>query len=294
MKKFMTRGMLSCVIASTALLATACPPPSAGAVNWSFRASQVRVNSSQDEVRDPVFDLCISFSGCTDEPYVLNVSFRVKIGVANSAQTFVAGNHDNAATSVAPGNTLAIAASDASSAKVTFNGVVPLDLADLLDANNHIEVLGSYMWAMEADTDLFDQTINAANNTATVLKDALNSTLAAGSLPSDLSELLSIITANLGSAFGILVDNIPTFGLGDDVMGGGLYVGLAVKGSLADIVNSSIGSTSFPTIDIPLLDLPPDITHGGFYTTVAAKDFDGQQFTCCGGQHTWNFNSAPA
>ncbi|MFN8052365.1 MAG: hypothetical protein U0Q22_13045 [Acidimicrobiales bacterium] len=290
MKKFLTKLALPGILAATSLLATACPPPASSTpVNWAFKATQVTVNSSQDEVRDPIFGACISFTGCSDEPYVLNVNFRVKIGAAGSAQTFVTGSRDNAQGSMNPGQTNAVTGN--AQAKATFSNVIPLDVLDLTDANNHLEVLGSYVWALEEDTVGVGA---AANSVATVLKDALNSTLAAGSLPSDLSSLLSIITSNLGSAFILLAQNIPLLGLGDDIMGGGMYVGLAVKGGLADIINSSIASTPFPNIAIPVVDLPPDITHGGFYTTTASKDFNGQSWSCCGGQHTWNFNAGPA
>ena len=290
MRKHTTRAAFAGLLAGTAMLATACPPAaSTTPVNWSFKATQVTVNSSQDEVRDPIFGACISLTGCSDEPYVLNVNFRVKIGVPGSAQTFVTGSRNNAQSSMSGGQTNAVTGAAQSTA--TFNNVVALDVLDLADSNNHLEVLGSYTWALEEDTVGVGV---AADGTANVLKDALNSTLAAGTLPSDAGQILSLITSNLGSALGILAQNIPLFGLGDDIMGGGMYVGLAVKGGLADIINGSIASTPFPNIAIPLVDLPPDITRGGFYTTTATKNFTGQSWSCCGGQHTWNFQSGPA
>jgi len=288
MKKFLSKGtLLAGVLAITSVVATACPPPASSTpVNWSFRATQVTVNSSQDETC--VLGVCVNTN---DEPYVLNVNFRVKFGQANSASTFVTGSRSNAQSSMGAGSTHAIAATDGAAAKATFSNVVPLDVLDLTDANNHLEILGSYAWALEEDTVGVGA---AADSVAGVLKDALNATIATGTLPSDLSSLLSIITSNLGSAIVILAQNIPLLGLGDDIMGGGMYVGLGVKGSLADIINSSIASTPFPNISIPLVSLPPDITHGGFYTTGAVKDFNGQSWSCCGGQHTWNFEAGPA
>lgn len=290
MKKFLTRLALPAVLASTSLLATACPPPASSTpVNWAFKATQVTVNSSQDEIRDPIFGACISLTGCSDEPYVLNVNFRVKLGAAGSAQTFVTGSRSYSQSSMGGGSTNAVTGN--AQAKATFSNVIALDVLDLTDANNHLEILGTYVWALEEDTVGVGA---AADGVANILKDALNNTIAVGTLPSDLSSLLSIITSNLGSAFILLAQNIPLFGLGDDIMGGGMYVGLAVKGGLADIINGSIASTPFPNISIPLVDLPPDISRGGFYTTSASKDFNGQSWSCCGGQHTWNFNAGPA
>ena len=106
MKKLLSRGVLPGMLVATSLLATACPPPASSTpVNWAFKATSVTVNDSQDEVRDPIFGACISLTGCSDEPYVLNVNFRVKIGVANSAQTFVTGSRSNAPSGVGAGST---------------------------------------------------------------------------------------------------------------------------------------------------------------------------------------------
>lgn len=288
MSKFKTRGALAGLLATTAMIATACPPPASSTpVNWTFRATQVTVNSSQDEVRDPIFGACISLTGCSDEPYVLNVNFRVKIGVAGSAQTFVTGSRDNSLSSVDEGETRALTGAAQSTA--TFNNVVALDILDLADSNNHLEVLGTYSFLLEEDTV---GVASAATGTANVLKDALNSTLAAGTLPSDASQILDLILDNIGSAFGILGANIPLFGLGDDVLGGAMHIGIAVKGGLADIINGSIASTPFPTISIPLVSLPPDITKGGFYTTTTSKAFNGESFSGGGGTHTYNFLSS--
>jgi hypothetical protein len=286
MKKLFTRGAFAGVLASTAILATACPPPASSTpTNWSFQASQVTVNDSQDEVCVLV---CVNRE---DEPYVLSVNFRVKLGVPGSAQTWVTGNRSDSQSGMGAGSTHAIANGSGASAKATFSNVVPLDVLDLADTNNHLEIMGSYVFALEEDTVGVG---SAASGTADVLKDVLNDTIGSGTVPSDLTQLLGYITSNLGSAFGILGANIPLFGLGDDVMGGGLYVGLAVKGTLGDIINTSIGSTPFPNIAIPLVELPPDITHGGFYTTQASKTFNDQQWGAHGGTHTWNFTAGPA
>ncbi|MEZ5321853.1 MAG: hypothetical protein R2698_07245 [Microthrixaceae bacterium] len=288
MKKTVRRGVLVGVLATTSLLATACPAQPPESVNFAFKATQVTVNSSQDEIRDPIFGTCISLTGCSDEPYVLMINFRVKIGEADSAQTWVTGSRSYSQSSMGAGSTRAVTGN--AQATANFNNVVPLDVLDLLDTNNHLEITGSYVWAMEEDTVGVGA---AADKTASVLKDALNDTIAKGSVPSDTNQLLSLITSNLGSAIVILAQNIPLFGLGDDVMGGGMYVGIAAKGGLADIVNNSIASTPFPNLSIPAVDLPPDITRGGFYTTTTSKDFNGQQWSCCGGSHTWNFNAGP-
>lgn len=294
MKKFLTKSVLSGILASTALLATACPPPTPPAQqNWQFRATKVTVNESQDcllpRLPNPFgADPCTSFDE-TDETYVLSIGFRVKLGVANSAQTWVAGSRNNT-TSVSEGNSANL--SGAGQNAVDFTGVAPLDVIDVVTQNGNLEVIGVYSWASEKDS--IGNGL-AADGTAAVFKDALNATVAAGTVPADLNFLLDLILDNIGNALGIVVQNIPTFGLGDDVLGGGLYIGVGAKGELATIVNNAIPGVSF-NFSIPIADIPPDIQNGGIFTLGGNKTFTGQLFdgSClipqCG-KHTYDFES---
>ena len=119
--------------------------------------------------------------------------------------------------------------------------------------------------------------------------------MAAGSLPSDAGAILDLVLDNIFEALGILVNNIPSFGLGDDVLGGALYIGIGAKGGLANIINGAVAGAPPITFAIPLVDLPPDIVGGGIFTMGGPKTFT-QSFTggCdvfggwCG-THTYNF-----
>ena len=42
---------------------------------------------------------------------------------------------------------------------------------------------------------------------------------------------------NILGALGLLAQNMPLFGLGDDVLGGALYIGIGAKGDLANIID---------------------------------------------------------
>ncbi len=68
-----------------------------------------------------------------------------------------------------------------------------------------------------------------------------------------------------------------------------LYIGIAAKGDLANIIDGTIGTTPPITFDIPLLDLPPDIDGGGFFTLGGTSNFT-QQFSGAGGTHTYDFS----
>jgi len=293
-----TRSWLAGGIAMLAVMgvAASCAPTAPGGgggiatKDWAFKGTSVTVNSSQDEVRDPIFGTCISFAGCKDEPYLLNIGFRVKIGQPGSAQTFVVNPRTDAPEDVGPGQTVNVVGTAAES-KTTFNGIQGLDVFDLANANNKLEVVGTYVWSSEED-----QVGNgaAANAVANLLKDALNATLATADLTSlDAQFIIDLILGNLGGAFGIIGNNIPLLGLGDDVLGGGMYIGIGAVGTLGSALDAAIGSTPFPNINIPIVDVPPDISGGGIYTLTGAKNYT-QTFTGGGGQHTWNMQSGPA
>jgi hypothetical protein len=267
-----------------AVAAACAPPPAPVSESWTFRASQVTVNDSQDEVRDPIFGACISLNGCSDEPYTLNIGFRVKIGVPGSAQAVVVNNRTSAPDDVCEGCTVTL--NGAQQNAVTWNNVQALDIVDLFDSNNKLEVFGVYSWASEED--LVGNGV-AADAVADVLEDALNSTIANGTLPSDASLILDLVLDNIFGALGLIAQNIPLFGLGDDVLGGGLYIGIGAKGQLASIIDGTIGSAPPITFNIPIVDLPPDIVGGGIFTMGGSKSFT-QTYSGAGGQHTYQYN----
>jgi hypothetical protein len=270
-------------------LTAACAPQAPGggvaSTNWAFKGTSVRVNDSQDSI-----GICWPASLCQDEPYLLNIGFRVKIGVPGSAQAFVINPRTSAPENVSEGQTVNVVGSAAES-KTTFNGVQPMDLLDLANTNNKLEIVGTYVWGSEED-----QVGNGvgADAVAALLKDGLNATLAQENLTNlDASFIIDLVLDNIGGALGIVAQNIPLFGLGDDIMGGGMYIGIAARGTLGSAIDALLGSTTFPNIEIPVVDLPPDINGGGLYTMTGSKDFT-QTFVGGGGSHTWTMQSGPA
>ncbi|MDQ2678914.1 MAG: hypothetical protein M3Y51_09240 [Actinomycetota bacterium] len=277
-------GLLAVVTVAAGACAPQAPDGTIATKNWQFRGTQVRVNESQDSI-----GICWPSSLCQDEPYLLTIGFRVKIGQPGSAQVQVTNDRSNAPENVGEGQTVQVAPGPGG--QNVFNGVQALDILDLANTNNKLEVFGTYVWGSEED-----QVGNgaAANAVANLLKDALNATLATADLSSlDASFIIDLILDNIGGAFGIIANNIPLLGLGDDVMGGGMYIGIGAQGSLGSALDSVIGSTPFPTINIPLVDVPPDITGGGMYTLTGPKTFT-QTFVGGGGSHSWTMQSGPA
>ncbi|MGB6059060.1 MAG: hypothetical protein WBF71_12450 [Microthrixaceae bacterium] len=277
-------------------MASACTPPASDGTlptkNWSFKGTTVRVDDAQDAVDVPLIGCVVN---CKDEPYLLNIGFRVKIGVPGSAQAWAVNNRTSAPQDVGAGSTVSVGAAGG---PVVFNNVAPVDLLDLANTNNHLEIMGTYVWASEED-----QIGNglAADSMASLLKDALNETLAKESLDNlDANFILDLVFSNIGNALGIAVQNIPLFGLGDDVMGGALYIGIGAQGTLGSLLDTAIGETPFPQVNIPVLDIPPSIDGGGFFTMTGSKSWTRSFHGGCGllggncGQHTWTMVSGAA
>jgi len=277
------------------LTAAACAPSASpggppAPINWSFKANSMTVNDSQDEVR--IFGACVAIPNCDDEPYLLQIGFRVRIGQAGSADAWVVKGDTLPSTSEGASRSL----TGGQTAQVNFTGIQPLDVLDALNSNNKMDIVGTYTWAAEEDT--INSLTVGANAIADIFKTALNSTLAAGTLPNgDTNALITLVVNalfnNIGNPFSLIASNIPCFGLCDDVLGGSVHIGIGATGTLASLIDTAIAGTTIPSIIIPLVDVPPDIQGGSIYTMGGIKTAS-QTYTGADGQHTWNFQSGPA
>ena len=296
MKTRTARLALVGLVAAFATVAAACapdaPPPwePPAPINWSFKGTNITVNDAQDEVR--VLGACVAIPNCDDEPYLLQVAFRVRIGQPGSADAWVVKG--DTLPSISEGSSQSL--SGGQQAPVTFTGVQPLDILSALNPANKMDVVGVYTWAAEEDS--INSLSVGANATANVFKNALNATLAAGTLPNqDANALVSMVFdalfSNISNPFAMLASNLPCLGLCDDVLGGAVYVGIGATGALAGIMDAALASTTVPAISIPVLTVPPDIQGGGFFTLGSTKNFS-QTFSGADGVHTYGFQSGPA
>lgn len=288
MKEVSTRGHtkwyagIVALVAVMALTAACVPEPPAGET-WTFRANSVRIDDMQD--------LYIPFVQTGDDPYLINIGFRVKFNQANSASAWVVNARGSAPTQVPAQSTRTLNGSQ--QAAVNFTNVQSLDVLDLLNESNKLEVLGVYTWAIERDQVSFDGT--AANSVADILRNVLNDTVAAAEIPSSFEDILGMLVANIGPALGIALGNLSPPLLGDDMMGGSLHIGIAARGSLGDIIRGTIGSTPLPAIQIPLIAVPPGTQGGNFFVTSGTTTFSQSYerpailFGQGGGKHTYNF-----
>jgi hypothetical protein len=281
------------LLAAIGLVGAACAPPAPGGsgpapVDWSVKGTQVTVNNVQDEV---CVLLCVNRE---DEPYLHQIAFKVTIGQPGSASAWRTGSRD---FSIDPGLSVGQSRNltGGAQATATFNGIKPLDLLDALNPSNKMDIVGTYTWAMEED---FVGVGASADSVADVFEDALNDTLATAVLPTDESALvqmiLDILFNNVGNTFIILLQNIPLLGLGDDLLGGSVQIGLGVTGALGSAVDAVLGGFSVPNVSL-LGDnqIPPDIQGGGIFTLTGSKSFT-QSYTGADGQHTYNLLAGPA
>lgn len=291
MKTRTVRLALVGLVAAFATVAAACapdaPPPwePPAPINWSFKGTNVTVNNSQDET---CVIICVNKE---DEPYLLQVAFRVRIGQPGSADAWVVKGDTLANLGAGDSATL----TGGQQAPVTFTGVQPLDILSALNPANKMDVVGVYTWAAEEDT--INSLTGGAESIADIFESVLNDTLAAGTLPNqDANALVNMIIDalfdNIGTPFNLILANIPCIGLCDDVLGGSVYVGLGATGTLAGIMDAALASATVPAINLPV-DVPPDIQGGGFFTMGGTKNFT-QTFTGADGQHTYGFQSGPA
>jgi hypothetical protein len=278
-------GLLACM----SLLAAACtePPPPPTPVNWSFRGTSMSVGNSQDET-------CVIFCvNSEDEPYLYQVTFRVKIGEPGSAQTSVVKGSE--LSDVEAGETRTL--SGGQQAQVTFNNIAPLDVVTALNPANKLEVVGTYTWA--AESDVINSLAPGADAVADIFKNALNSTLASSTLPEGdpdglITNILDLLFNNAGSAFKLILSNIPCLGLCDDVLGGAVYIGIGVNGTLGSVVDAALTDAFIPSMELAGDNsVPPNIVGGGIYTLTGARTFT-QTFSGADGRHTYNFASGPA
>jgi hypothetical protein len=288
------------VFAVMAIAASCAPPPPPQAETWRFKADQVTAVVGNDPFIKPPLIGCTSegiLSNCYDEAYTINIWFRVKIGVPGSAQTGVVSSRSNAVSLCAQnrgsctGNPNTRTLNAAQGAQVTFNDVQGYDIIDVLaNPNAPIEVLGTWTWAMEED---LAGTLNGGP-IANILRDVLNDTIAVGNLPSDTGALVQMLLDNLGQALllgGSALLNAVTsilFGMGDDVLGSRMYIGVGATGTLGEIVDSAVPDLSGFNLGLSFVGIP-NVLGISVKSLRQNQTWNNQVFNT-NGRHDYNFS----
>jgi hypothetical protein len=283
------------LLGSLAVVASCVPPPYAGPpkANRTFQATAVTVNSTNDGWNITCF--------CTkDEPKNVNIGFRVKMGVANSASAQVVAG-DNAWDGIfeqglSSGQSHTYTGGER--AAVTFNDISMPDVSDLLQGAK-LEIVGVWAWKLEDDGILAANVNNVANAASAAIVSALNATVAQASVPSDPNQIVDAVLGAIGNlgffnlfttAITGILNNLNV--LTDDVVGSAMYVGIGSSGTLADIIDGVTGSVAFPAIAIPTLRVPPDIGGGAIFSLGKGTKTFSNDFTNDGvdGRHTTSYS----
>jgi len=272
--------MLGSLVAVVALLAVACTPGGPAANNWKVKPASIQV------VRPN------SFTTAGDRPYVIQIGFRSKLGVANSSAASIASQCSSGALpapDAAPaGTTVAV---PPGSADISFPTVQNLDIGDVLLNTAPLEIFGTLTFAMNRNVLPFFTgcAITEALNSllVPVLRDALNLLIAASPVPPTQDELINLIVSNLGnflSGIGSLLASIIE-GIGaapDAVVGVGVQLLLPTAGAFTDLLNTafslaSLFNPAFANGFIPIAGLSSSVKVkvGSLIPSVSVFDFDG-------------------
>lgn len=292
------RAAVVAAFLALSITAAACAPPPPPATDWAFKADQVTAVVGNDPFIKPPLINCTAegiTSNCYDEAYTINIWFRVKFGVANSAQTGVVSTRSNAVSlcaenrSACVGNPTTRSLNDAQGGRVNFPGVTRLDVVDVLAGNAPLEVVGVWTWAMEED---LAGTLNPGP-LANILRNVLNDTIASGSLPNDANALVQLLVDNLGQAIllggSALLNAITSvlLGMGDDVLGSRFYIGVGAKGTLGNIINAAVPDLTGFNLNLSIVGIP-NVLGLTVKALTGPQAFNGQVFNQ-DGRHDYNF-----
>jgi PKD repeat protein len=275
MRRFLAAISLTALLGGVVAACSVPPGTTPQGSNFRFTVNRIGVVEHNDTL----------LYGKRDEVFAVNLWFRVKVNQPNSAQVGIAGNRSAAFNDLGDGESRALPANE--QATVGFNNLRLLDVGDLLNTNNKLEIVGSWTWAMEKD-DVSIAGVQA--NIQNVVKNALNATVAAGTLPEDPADLVPVLMGDFGEAFdlvaGALFSNIP--GIPDDAVGSRFYIGVGSTGTLSNIIDLAAQSVSFPSVAIPVVSVPPDIDGGAIFSLGHNNSFTGQVMGSGDGRHDYD------
>ena len=242
--------LLGSLVVATALVAAACTPGGPAAQTWKVRPASIKVVDGED-------------NDTGDEPYVIQVGFRSKVGVAKSSSVQISSQCRTGTipTTEAPdGTTVAI---PVGGADLTLPGVQNLDIGDVALNTAPLEIIGALTFVAERDaifstcalTDAFDSLLSP------VLTDALNLLIAAQPVPPTQDEIVKLLTDNIGSILSSVLSFVGTIleGLGnpDDIIGVTAQILLPSTGAFAGLVDAglAIGGVFKPGLETGILPI---------------------------------------
>jgi hypothetical protein len=256
-------GLAAVVLAASVIAVSCVPPEPPPPQNWSVNAhthTNVVQNEFQESPGFPLYSPCpggniLLVRNCWDEPYILQIGWRVTYGIPGSTTTWVRGTDSefcNSTTRSYGPNTCAV---PASYGKIDFPNVKPLDVIDVLAGNGKLELLGVMTLAWEKDLSWTGGPVSITNQIAGLLKESLDETIASGVLPNNVDDLIDDLVSKFtdGGLFGpagalafqVIQDGITALGNPDENLGISMSVFPSVKGDLRALVQTGLVQAGF-------------------------------------------------
>jgi hypothetical protein len=241
-----------------ALIGAACTPNGPAPTEWKVSGQSITVHDDED-------------NDGGDEPYIMQLGFRSKLGVPGSSSTSFASQCYTgkvpAANAAPNGTTLQI---PAGAADIKLPNVQNLDIGDLALGTAPFEIIGTLTFVAERDGIFGGCAVSDALSTALgpVLRDALELLIANSATPPTTEELIQLIVDNLGNFLGALGSMIGAVieGLGnpDDIIGIAAQIHLPTTGALTDLIKTGLAIGGFfqPGLEqgfIPIEGLPSSL-----------------------------------
>lgn len=244
---------------AVALIAVACTPGGPPLAGFTVSPKSVTVHHQED------WD-------AGDEPYVIQLGFRSKLGVKNSTSTSFSSQCYSGklpAADAAPNGTTLEFPSGA--ADINLGEVQPLDVGDLALSTAPFEIIGTLSFVMERDgvfpegcavSDLLNSALSGT------VRDALELLIARSDTPPSTEDLINLIVSHitdfLQAAAGLIGAVIEGLGDPDDIVGIAAQIYLPTTGALTDLIKAglSIGGLFAPGLDqgfIPIDGLPQNL-----------------------------------
>lgn len=264
------------LIATLAVFASACTFPAPAERTWKVKPVSIQVVDKEDP--DP-----------GDEPYVIQLGFRSKLGVEESSSAFVVSQCRSGALPAndvgKPGTVVPV---PAGSADVTFPAAQNLDVGDVLLGTAPLEIFGTLSFVMERDgvftgscavTDLLE---NVLVNT---LSDALDLLIAGSDTPPTQDALIDLIVDNLGDFLsavpGLIAAALEGLGNPDDILGVAAQIHLPTAGAFTDLLKFGLTIAGLDNGVIESEDLPSNLAVrvGSLTPSDATFTFDGPGYT---------------
>ncbi len=260
------------MVATIAVLAASCTLPAPAQRTWKVSPVSVEVVDQED------WD-------AGDEPYVIQLGFRSKLGVVGSSDSWVVSQCTSGAGMPAtdvgtPGTVVPI---PPGGADIVFPEAQNVDIGDLLFETAALEIFGTMTLVMERDvligTCAWTETINAT--LPGLLRDSLNLLVAGADVPPTEEDLINLIVGLIDDfiAFvpGAIAIAVEGLGDPDDMLGTAIQIHLPTAGAFTNALDLGLTLAGLDNGIIEIEDIPGNIAIrvGKLLPSTAAFTFTG-------------------